>query len=361
MNNPIVKEDLEYIHQQSSSLEKFKGTTILITGCAGFLGFYFLQFLLAYKESLQFKKIIGIDNFKLRNPQWLKDLHRKHQDIFDLYPFNIINDDFIDIQGLSDVQYVIHMASIASPTFYRKFPIDTIDANVWGLRRLLDYFYNKKIKGLLFFSSSEVYGNPETAFVPTNEEYLGNVVTIGPRACYDEAKRFGETLCYVFADQYGMPISIVRPFNNFGPGMDLQDQRVPADFAKAVFMNQDIHILSDGTPKRTFCYITDAIVGYIKCLLYGKFEYFNIGMDAPEISIKEFADLYQNKGKQIFGYTGQVLYNQSEEQAYLIHNPQRRCPNIEKAKVLLNYLPSISVEQGVEKYLSFIKMTEGKL
>ena len=124
------------------------------------------------------------------------------------------------------------MASIASPMFYRKYPIETLDANIWGLRRLLDYYMEKEMKGFLFYSSSELYGDPAPEAVPTSEDYNGNVCATGPRACYDESKRFGETMCMLFAQQYGMPIGVVRPFNNYGPGMKINDKRVPADFAK---------------------------------------------------------------------------------------------------------------------------------
>src|SRR5690606_23053156 len=111
--------------------------------------------------------------------------------------------------------HVIHAASIASPTYYRQFPVETIDANIWGLRRILDQARELDLRGLLFFSSSEIYGDPPPDQIPTNEEYRGNVSCTGPRACYDESKRFGETIAWVYAQQYGTPITIARPFNNY--------------------------------------------------------------------------------------------------------------------------------------------------
>ena len=146
------------------------------------------------------------------------------------------------------------MASIASPSFYRKYPIETLDANIWGLRRLLDFYCEKNIRGLAFYSSSEIYGDPTPENIPTPETYRGNVDCQGPRACYDEAKRFGETMCYLFHQKYNMPITIIRPFNNYGPGVRLNDARVLADFANAVRQNKDIVMFSDGSPTRTFCY-----------------------------------------------------------------------------------------------------------
>ena len=250
------------------------------------------------------------------------------------------------------------MASIASPTFYRKYPIETLDANIWGLRKILDFYKNKSIKGLLMFSSSEVYGDPDKQNIPTSEKYFGNVSSIGPRACYDESKRFSETLCYLYAQKFGMPISMVRPFNNYGPGMSLRDKRVPADFALAIKNNKDIIIYSDGSPTRTFCYVTDAVVGYLKALTYGKFDIFNIGIDKPEISIFDLAKIYKKKGNLIFNYNKEIRLEKSKDTDYMKNNPNRRCPNIKHANKELNFNPNILIEEGVERFLSYIKSEE---
>jgi nucleoside-diphosphate-sugar epimerase len=188
----------------------------------------------------------------------------------------------------------VHGASIASPTFYRKYPVETLDANIWGLRHILDLYRGRDtLKGLLFFSSSEIYGDPDPSAIPTPETYRGNVSCHGPRACYDESKRFGETMAWVYAQQFGMPITVARPFNNYGPGMRLGDKRLPADFALAVTEGRDLVILSDGTPTRTFCYVADAVAGYLLCLLHGSYDYFNIGIDKPEIMVRELAEIYR--------------------------------------------------------------------
>jgi UDP-glucuronate decarboxylase len=159
----------------------------------------------------------------------------------------------------------------------------------------------------------------------------------------------------LFSQQYGFPIGVARPFNNYGPGMKLNDQRVPADFALAVLRNEDITILSSGSPTRTFCYVADAVAGYLKILLHGKYDYFNIGNDSPEITIKQLADIYQAAGKEILGYTGQIIYGTSPDVHYTTHNPQRRCPDIRKARSILGYDPQIKVEEGVRRFLQFIK------
>lgn len=353
----IVEQDLKRIYSGLTAEErgKFRDSTILFTGGAGFLGFYFIQFLTRYQEELEIKKVICLDNFQVGCPAWLKELSGKGQ--VELHRFNVVTDDIAAVPGAEEADYIYHMASIASPIFYRKYPIETLDANIWGLRRLLDFYRNKPIKGMVFYSSSEIYGDPAPENIPTPETYRGNVDCQGPRACYDEAKRFGETMCYLFHEKYQMPITIIRPFNNYGPGMRLNDARVPADFANAVRQNKDIVMFSDGSPTRTFCYISDAITGYLKALLYGEkgFEAFNIGMDKPEISIRRLAELYAEAGEEIFGYTGQAKFAVSEDKAYLENNPNRRCPVIDKARKLLGYEPQVPVELGVRYFLEYVK------
>ena len=340
----------------SEEKQKFRDSTILITGCAGFIGYYMMSFLDAYSDKLGIKKIIGLDNFMLGKPEWIKRLEKKST--FQIEEFDIITDNIQDVTGSEDANLIIHMASIASPIFYRKYPLETIDANVEGLRSLLDYYQPRDIKGFLFFSTSEIYGSPEDEHVPTTEEYNGNVSCTGPRACYDESKRFGETICKLYFDKYQMPIGVVRPFNNYGPGLRLDDQRVSADFEKSVFFNEDIVILSDGAPTRTFCYIADAVVGYLKILLYGKYDFFNIGIESPELTMTELAELYKKVGEKVFDYTGNIRYEVSEDEHYLTDNPRRRCPNIDKARELLNYNPNIDIEEGIERTLLFLKNNE---
>lgn len=351
----ILTEDMEYTLKKlsESEREKLKNSSILITGCAGFLGYYFIKFFHYHIEALQIKKVICLDNFMLGYPKWLDEIAKDQR--FEIRKFDIIGDRIEDIQASEDADFVIHMASIASPIFYRKYPIETLDANVWGLRRLFDYYAQRPLKGFLFFSSSEIYGDPVSGAIPTDEEYRGFVSATGPRACYDEAKRFGETMCMLFSQKYAMPVGVARPFNNYGPGMKLNDRRVPADFAKNVVEGKDIVILSSGSPTRTFCYIADAVAGYLKILLYGQYDYFNIGMMSPEITIRQLAEIYQKHGEKIFGYRGKVVFAVSEDKEYLTNNPQRRCPDIAKARRLLGYDPAIDVETGVARFLQFIK------
>jgi UDP-glucuronate decarboxylase len=347
----ITNEDMAFIYRSLSDTEKrkLKDATILVTGFAGSLGYSLLHFYAEYGVQLGIKKIYGIDNYMFGKPKWVERIAK--QDLFDLRELDIIN---CNLDFCGDADLIFHMASLASPVYYRRHPLETIDADVTGLRRLLDFYKDRPLKGFLFYSSSEVYGDPDPSCIPTSESYLGKVNTSGPRACYDESKRFGETLCYNFSRQYQMPITVVRPFNNYGPGMRINDQRAAADFAKAVIDNEDIIIYSDGKPTRTFDYIPDATVGYIKCALFGKHDVFNIGSDSPELTILKLAELYQKIGRGLFGYSGNIGFKTHSDKDYLIDNPNRRCPNINKAKRLLGYNPQMDVEDGIKRYLQYL-------
>ena len=362
MQNKILLEDLSYILNKLSSEEKnkFKGATIIMTGCGGFLGYYFMHFFAHYADELEIEKIIGLDNFLTGTRDWLETLEKNNDKVV-LKEFNVITDDIADVAGADKANLIIHGASIASPIFYRIYPEETIDANITGLRRMLDYYKTKSIDGFLFFSSSEIYGDPFPEFIPTNEEYRGNVATMGPRACYDEAKRFGETMCYIFNQKYNMPISIARPFNNYGPGMNINDKRLPADFAKAVHEGRDLVMYSNGKPTRTFCYIADSITGYLKVMLHGKLDVFNIGIEKPEVSVADFAEMFAKNAKEYYDYQGSVVFEVSTDEDYMTDNPNRRCPNINKAREVLDYNPSISVDQGIGRYLQFLRINNGKL
>lgn len=345
----ILEDDIQYLRRKLGNPELFRDRTVFITGAAGFLGYYFAQFF----ARAQVKRLILGDIFLLERPRWIDDLAARPE--IDVVTLDAATNDFIGVPGVAAADYVIHMASIASPVYYRKYPLETIKANVLGLLNLLEYYKDKALRGFLFFSSSEIYGDPEATQVPTPEEYRGRVACVGPRACYDESKRIGETICYNYAQVHGMAIGVARPFNNYGPGMRLGDQRVPADFARAVVEGKDIVMHSDGSPTRTFCYVADAIAGYLKILTHGRYDYFNIGIDRPEIAIRELADLYAAAGRKIFGYAGRVRHEAAADKHYLTDNPNRRQPLIDKARTVLNFQPEIYVEEGVARFLQFLK------
>ena len=230
-----------------------------------------------------------------------------------------------------------------------------MDANINGLRNLLDHALKQKdtarpVRGFLFFSSSEIYGDPDPANIPTAEDYRGLVSCTGPRACYDEAKRYGETLCVNFAKQHHIPVKMARPFNNYGPGLKITDGRLIPDFARDILNNRDIVMLSDGSPTRTFCYSADSIQGYLKILVNGgPGEPYNIGTETPEISVADLARTMIAIAKDLFGYKGQVVFQQAKEAAYLVDNPNRRCPIISKAREQIGYAPAVSLDEGLRR------------
>lgn len=358
MNNAqdVIETDLEYIRTQlHEEFSLMSGKRLLITGGAGFLGYYLTQSVLQWNLKNADKQPISLvvyDNFMRGVPKWLESLIEKtliavkKYDVIDPLPDDI-----------GDFQYIIHAATIASPIYYRLHPIETMDANVHGLRHLLDYCIQQKkkkkpVEAFLFYSTSEIYGDPTPENIPTPETYKGNVSCTGPRACYDESKRFGETMAVNFARQYDLPIRLVRPFNNYGPGLKITDKRALPDFAGNVLAGEDIVLLSDGSPTRTFCYAADAVIGYFKALVHGKNgESYNIGIDKPEISIRQLAELVIQTARDLFDYKGKLVFKVSEDKDYLTDNPNRRCPIIDKARQQLGYNPSIQIEEGLKRSL----------
>jgi nucleoside-diphosphate-sugar epimerase len=352
----IVLEDLDFICSELEiEFKALRKKKVLLIGGAGFLGYYLVQALLHQNTKVDAGNELDLtvfDNFIRGVPDWLTALQDdprlelvKH-DITQPLPAEMIAFD-----------YIIHAASIASPIFYRKFPIETMDANVEGLRRVLEYCLKMKaqgkpVSGLLYYSTSEIYGDPTPANIPTPETYRGNVSCTGPRACYDESKRYGETLCINFSQQHELPVRIARPFNNYGPGLKITDKRVLPDFARNVLDGNDIVMLSDGSPTRTFCYVADAVVGYFKILIRGRNgESYNIGIETPEISMSELAERVVVTAAELFNYEGKVVSQVSADADYLVDNPNRRCPIIRKAREELGYAPKIYIEEGLKRAL----------
>jgi UDP-glucuronate decarboxylase len=327
---------------------------VLLTGGAGFLGYYLVQTLLEWNNRVPPAKRVAltiVDNYIRGVPDWLAGV-RSDQ-------VRLVAHDITQplSEDLGDFDYVIHAASIASPTFYRQHPIATMDANVTGLRLLLERTRRQlergsAVAGFLFFSSSEIYGDAESAAIPTPETYPGRVSSTGPRACYDESKRYGETLCVNFARQYGLPITMVRPFNNYGPGLQITDRRVIPDLARDLLHGLDLVLHSDGSPTRTFCYVADAVVGYYKTLVHGRpGEPYNIGCETPEVTIDALAHQLAAAGRELFGYTGRVVRQASPDPLYLTDNPRRRCPDISKSRRELGFSPEIALDEGLRRTL----------
>lgn len=352
----VIEEDIDHICRNlSEEFARMSGRRLLISGGAGFLGYYLVQSVLAWNTGASTADRISVtvcDNYLRGIPAWLTDLQGCGD--LALVPHDISNP---LPPETGDYQYIIHAASVASPIFYRKYPIQTMDANVNGLRNLLEYSVRRHgtvnpVEGFLFFSSSEIYGDPPEQHIPTPETFKGNVSCTGPRACYDESKRYGETLCVNFAQQHDVPVKSARPFNNYGPGLKMSDRRVIPDFARDILDNRDIVMLSDGSPTRTFCYVADAIIGYYKILVKGeRGEAYNIGAEEPEISIADMAEKISDIARSLFGYRGRVVRRQSADNKYLVDNPNRRCPDIRKARAHLGYAPGISLDEGLKRSL----------
>ncbi len=352
MNSRIVSEDIETISKCISDLsEKLSGRTLLITGGAGFLGNYVIS-TIDHLNRTRLKKpcrIISVDNFSTGVKYRIEEGPN-----FKAIRHNIKDPLKID----EDVHYIIHAAGIASPKFYRELRIETIDVATLGTKNMLELAVEKKVNGMLFFSSSEVYGDPDPRFVPSPETYAGNVLCTGSRANYDESKRLGEAYCIAYYETHNVPVKMVRPFNVYGPGMRLDDYRVIPNFAASILKRKPLPIYGSGNNTRTFCYITDAMTGFLKILLSDyKGESFNIGNTNPEITIyqlaKTMAGLFE---------TGIPIENtEGLNDAYSKGDPKRRCPDLTKAKTLLGYEPKVSLEQGLSRFIEWVSETNPEM
>ena len=352
----LLSEDLEVVCRDLDfELGKLAGKRLLITGGGGFLGYYLVQAALHWNRTRKSRGVISVtvyDNYFRGVPAWLEALRGDPN-------LTLVKQNMIEPlpKNMGHFDWIIHAAGIASPIYYRIHPLECIDANINGLRNLLDYAVaeanaGRPLEGFLFYSSSEIYGDPSPDAIPTPETYRGLVSCTGPRACYDESKRLGETLCVVYASHRGVPVRMARPFNNYGPGLKITDGRVLPDFARNVLDGEDIVMLSDGSPKRTFCYATDAITGYYKILVRGHSgEAYNIGIEKPEISMATLAGLVTDTARELFGYKGKVVLGKAKQEDYLIDNPNRRCPIIKKAREHLGYDPKVLPEEGIYRSL----------
>ena len=354
MSTPII-EDLKYIYKNLGNIKKFKNKNILITGCGGLIGFYLILFLKKYKKKLGIKKIIGVDNIQYKSSDWIGQIYNQKDIIF--YKKNINNINYKD-KKLRDIDFIFHMASVASPYYFNKDPINVFDTNCIAYKKILDFYKSKKGISILYFSTSEFYGTPDKKNIPTKENYLGQINTIGPRACYDESKRAGETLSYIYYNQFKMNIKIVRLFNTYGPGQSFNDRRAVSDFARNIFFSKNINVYSSKKYTRSFCYVSDTIIGIIKAQLYNKFDVFNLGNSSEEISIYELAKAFKIVAKKVLNKN--IKINLKTHKRNLKDVPVRRCPNIEKAKLVLNYKPKIQLIDGLTRYVNHLKFTNLK-
>ena len=353
MNNYFLKSDIDEILEGIAvNVNNFSGKTIVLTGAMGFLGRYFMEIFSRLNESILEKpcKVIAVDNLIIGNGNF--SVTNKNRYI------KVVNHDVIEPFSYEEkIDYIIHAAGIASPFYYSAHPLETIDVATIGTRKLLD-LAKKNNARFIFFSSSEIYGDPDPNHVPIQESYRGNVATMGPRACYDESKRLAETLCYIYQSIHGVSTNIIRPFNVYGPGMQEEDYRLMPNFASLIKADQPVHVYGDGDQTRTFSYVTDALTGFIKVISEGvPGEAYNIGNPEPEVSVMD-----------VLHYIEKVIGNKIEfllmehPDSYPADEPMRRCPDIRKAMLQLSYRPVVSLEDGLQRYFSWAdKVYTGKL
>src|SRR3989338_4509698 len=345
MNSKIMQEDIKTIAQNiGENVQRLSGATVLITGGAGFLGNYFILTIDYLNKHVLKKpcKMISIDNF----------ITGLKYNIEDQENFKAIKHDVTKpLQIDEPIDFIISAAGIASPLFYRKYKIETIDVGVFGTKNMLELAKDKKVKSMLFFSSSEIYGDPDPRFVPTPETYYGNVSPIGPRSNYDESKRLGETLCIAYYDTRKVPIKWVRPFNVYGPGMRIDDYRVVHNFVANALQKGFMPVYGAGYSTRTFCYVTDAITGFFKVLLSDfNGEAFNVGTDREEISMRDLAKIIA----EMFDNTVEIRNMDGPTDAYVTADPKRRCPDLTKMRTKLHYMPTVDLRTGLKMFIRWV-------
>lgn len=304
---------------------------ILITGAAGFIGSHLCDRFIS-----EGYHVIGMDNLitgDLKNIQ-----HLFGNEFFEFYHHDITK--FVFVPGSLD--YILHFASPASPIDYLKIPIQTLKVGSLGTHNLLGLARIKNAR-ILIASTSEVYGDPLVH--PQTEEYYGNVNTIGPRGVYDEAKRFQESLTMAYHTFHNLETRIVRIFNTYGPRMRLNDGRVIPAFIGQVLRGEPLTIFGDGSQTRSFCYIDDQVEGIYRLLLSDYHLPVNIG-NPDEISIKDFAQEIIS----LSGASKDVVFRELPE-----NDPMQRCPNINRAKTLLDWTPKVGRIEGMMKTYNYFK------
>jgi UDP-glucuronate decarboxylase len=343
MRHQIVDEDLKKILATDLPWSEFAGKTILITGVNGFLPAYIAETLLYFNEKISSEKIkiIGLARNGARAENRFSSYHGRSD-------LKLIIQDVCTPIILEDkIDYIIHAASQASPKYYSKDPVGTISANILGTCNLLKLAQDNLVEGFLFFSSGEVYGEVAISQIPTKESDYGYIDPTNIRSCYGESKRMGETMCVSWFHQYGVPTKIVRPFHTYGPGMSLDDGRVYADFIADILNNRDIVMKSDGSAIRAFCYLADAVQGFLTVLLKGdKGQAYNIGNDHCETSIFDLAckltSLFPEKKLRV------VKKDVVQSTEYLRSSILRNCPDISKVR-MLGWQPTTSIDEGFRR------------
>ena len=310
---------------------KSKQPVSVVTGAAGFLGSHLTDLLLSRGH-----KVIGLDNFVTGSVDNINHLGGNPN-------FRFVQQDvteFIFLEG--PVNYVWHFASPASPIDYLKIPIQTMKVGSLGTHKALGLAKLKKAR-FLVASTSEIYGDPLVH--PQKEDYWGNVSTIGPRGCYDEAKRFAEALTMAYHREHKVATRIVRIFNTYGPRMRLNDGRVVPAFVSQALTNKPITVFGKGTQTRAFCYVSDLIEGIYRLMMSEHHLPVNIG-NPREMTMLEFADVIIKATKS----RSKIIFKPLPQD-----DPKQRKPDITKAKTILKWEPQVNLTNGMKKTIAYFR------
>ena len=305
---------------------------ILVAGGAGFLGSHLSERLLSLGH-----EVLVVDNFYTGNRTNLSGI-MNHKN-FELIRHDVTFPIFVEVDA------ICNLASPASPKHYQKFPVQTLKTNLMGSINLLGLARRTGAR-ILQASTSEVYGDPQVS--PQPEEYWGNVNPIGIRSCYDEGKRAAESLFFDYHRQYGVDIKVARIFNTYGPRMDLDDGRVVSNFIVQALLNKPVTIYGDGLQTRSFCYVSDLVDGLISLLMSNAEVTGPVNLGNPlEFSMLELADLVIKKTQ-----SGSKIAFENLP----FDDPRQRKPDIQKAYNLLNWTPSISLQEGLDLSIPDFKL-----
>ncbi len=308
-----------------------KKMRILVTGGAGFLGSHLCEYLLRKGH-----KVICMDNCITGSRQNIAHLEQHPQFIFVRHDIS----EHISVEG--ELNGVMHLASPASPIDYQKIPIQTLKAGSLGTHNTLGLAKAKKARYLLA-STSEVYGDPLVN--PQPETYCGNVNCVGPRGCYDEGKRYAEALVMAYHRIHGVDTKIVRIFNTYGPRMRPDDGRVVPAFVNQAITGKPITVFGDGKQTRSFCYVSDLIEGMYRLFCSALNEPVNLG-NPEEMNIIDFA----RKVLEVTGSRSRITFKPLP-----VDDPNVRRPDITLAKSRLDWVPTVSIEQGLKETIAYFE------